>query len=112
VTNARQAGPQPGPQASDQAQSITHRSFYDYYDRGDDQQRAFATEPDSTVRVRPDSRVRRGSSQTQQRIIVRRQDNYDRDDQADRRSGFPAQPRPAQPFFGFFGDRHGDNDRN
>ena len=99
VTNARQAGPQPGLQASDQAQSVTHRSFYDYYDRDDDRQRASAT----------DLRARRGSGQTQQRLIVHRQDNYDRDDQADRRSGFPAQPRPAQSFFGFFGDH---NDRN
>jgi hypothetical protein len=103
VTNARQAGPQ----LPDQAQSATRRTIYDYYDRDDDQQRASATEPDTTARVR------RGSRQTQQRIIGRRQDNYDQDDrydQADRRSAFPPQPRPAQSF-GFFGDRHSDNDR-
>ena len=69
-------------------QSATRRTFYDYYDRDADQQRASATGPDTTVRAR------RGLSQTQ-----------------DRR-GFPAQPRPAQPFFGFFGDRHYDNGRD
>jgi hypothetical protein len=88
-------------------QSAARRTFYDYYDRDDDQQRASATGPDTTVRAR------RGLSQTQQRIIVRRQDNYGRDDRAEAdRRGFPAQPRPAQPFFGFFGDRHYDNGRD
>lgn len=118
VTNARQSGPQ----ATDQAQSTTRRTFYDYYDRDNDQQRASAAEPDSR-----DPRARRSPGQP--RIIVRRQDdqqgfavrqdNYDRDnrygrdsrdDQADRR--FPTQPRPAQSFFGFFGDRRYQNDRD
>jgi hypothetical protein len=122
VTNARPPASQSSSQATDQAQSTTRRTVYDYYDRDNDQQRASATEPDSGVRTRldpRDPRLRRSLSQAQQRIIVRRQDNYDRDDrygrddrddQADRR--FPAQPRPAQSFFGFFGDRHDDNDRD
>jgi hypothetical protein len=103
MTNAGPAAPQP----SDQAQSATRRSVYDYYDHDDDQQRASATEPGTSASAR------RGARQTQQRIIVRRQDNYDRDsrdNQTDRRSAFPAQPRPAQSF-GFFGDRRGDNDQ-
>ena len=92
--------PQPSPQ---QAQSAARRDFYDYYDRDSDEQRASATEPDITVRGRP---ARRSPSQTQQRITVRRQDNYDRDDRYRRdgeadRGAFPAQPRPAQSFFGF-----------
>ena len=118
VTGVRQPAYQPSPQNADQAQSTTRRTFYDYYDRDNDQQRASATEPDNGVRTRPDPRDprARSSGQTQQRIIVRRQDNYDvrrqdnydRDDRygqdnrdADRR--FPAQPQPAQPLFGFFG---------
>jgi hypothetical protein len=114
-TNARYSGLQPAPQPSDQAQSATRRTVYDYYDRDNDQQRASASEQDTTVRGQ------RGPSQTQRRVIVRRQDNYsrdddrygrdNRDDQADHR-GFPAQPQPAQSFFGFFGDRHYDNDRD
>jgi hypothetical protein len=91
------------------------RTYYDYYDRdnrdNDDQQRASAAASDNTVRARPDSRdmrARRGVSQTQQRIVVRRRDDYDRDgrDGGADRGAFPAQPRPAQSFFGPFDDRH------
>jgi hypothetical protein len=108
VTNARQ---QASPQAADQAQYATRRPVYDYYDRDSDQQRASAMDS-------RDPRVRRSLSQTQQRIIVRRQDSYDRDDRygrddrdADAGRRFPAQPRPAQSFFGF-GARRYDNDRD
>jgi hypothetical protein len=96
------------------ATNARQRTYYDYYDRDNDEQRASAATSDNTVRARPDSRARRGAGQTQQRIIVRRQDDYDRDGRGDRdarsdRSVFPAQPRPS--FFGLFGDRHYDNDR-
>jgi hypothetical protein len=80
------------------ATSARQRTYYDYYDRdnrdNDDQQRASAATSDDTARARPgsrDGRTRRGVSQTQ-------------------RGAFPAQPQPS--FFGLFGDRHYDNDRN
>jgi hypothetical protein len=101
ITNARPSGLQ----ATDQAQSITRRTFYDYYDRDNDQQRASVTDPDTAVRSRPDPRdprAQRSLSQAQQRIIIRRQGDYYRDDRdADRR--FRAPPQPARPLFGFFG---------
>jgi len=101
ITNARPSGLQ----LTDQAQSITRRTFYDYYDRDNDQQRASVTDPDTAVRSRPDPRdprARRSLSQAQQRIIIRRQGDYYRDDRdADRRFGAP--PQPARPLFGFFG---------
>jgi hypothetical protein len=101
-------------QASDQAQSTARRRVYDYYS-SDDYNGQNAAMPDSGNPAQQnarDPRAQRGLSKTKTRVIVRRQDDYD--DQYGRgddgyRAAWPAQPRPRQSFFGFFGRDRSDN---
>ncbi len=105
----------PTTEASDEAQSGTRRSFYDYYDRDERDPRDAANSSKVTVRPQPNSqdpRLRRSAAKSKERIVVRQQrdpdEREDRSDDSDR-AALPAQPRPAQSFFGFFGGDHDDH---
>lgn len=105
---------QPGPQASEEAQSADRRPYYDYYNRGDEQWRNSANGAQTTERTRPDSRTRRGFSQSQERVQdrnqerngVRRQANSNDWGDGDRDQ---FQSRRPQSSFGFFGGDRRDN---